>query len=155
MTRSLPVVARTVEEHRAAVLSGAVAGPPEERAVPDALDLVLAEDVASAVDLPAFDNSAMDGYALHADDLAGGGPLDLPVVDDVPAGGVPRRPVVPGTAVRVMTGAPVPDGTGAVVPVEQTDAEALQTLRHAVTPADRLSPTCRAGRVPAHSSCPG
>ncbi len=151
MTRSLPVVARTVEEHRAAVLSGAVAGPPEERAVPDALDLVLAEDVASAVDLPAFDNSAMDGYALHADDLAGGGPLDLPVVDDVPAGGVPRRPVAPGTAVRVMTGAPVPDGTGAVVPVEQTDAGTqrvrVDALPRAAAHIRRRGEDVRAGAV--------
>lgn len=122
MSRSLPVAARTVEEHRAAVLSGAVAGPAEVRAVPDALGLVLAEDVASAVDLPAFDNSAMDGYALHADDLAAAVPVTLPVADDVPAGGVPSAPLAPGTAARVMTGAPVPEGTGAVVPVEQTDA---------------------------------
>jgi molybdopterin molybdotransferase len=127
VSRSLPVAARTVEEHRAAVLSGVVAGPVEERAVPDALGLVLAEDVASAVDLPAFDNSAMDGYALHADDLhaddpAAAAPVTLRVVDDVPAGGVPRAALVAGTASRVMTGAPVPEGTGAVVPVEQTDA---------------------------------
>jgi molybdopterin molybdotransferase len=127
VSRSLPVAARTVEEHRAAVLSGVVAGPVEERAVPDALGLVLAEDVASAVDLPAFDNSAMDGYALHADDLhaddpAAAAPVTLRVVDDVPAGGVPRAALVAGPASRVMTGAPVPEGTGAVVPVEQTDA---------------------------------
>jgi len=123
VTRSLPVVVhRTVEEHRAVVLSGVTAGPVEQRPVPEALGLVLAEDVTSAVDLPGFDNSAMDGYALHADDVAAGGPVTLPVVDDVPAGGVPHVAVTPGVAVRVMTGAPVPDGTGAVVPVEQTDA---------------------------------
>jgi molybdopterin molybdotransferase len=118
------VVARTVEEHRAAVLAGAAPLPAVERSVPDAVGLVLAEAVAAGVDLPAFDNAAMDGYALHADDLAPDGPLRLPVVDDVAAGAAPRVAVGPGQAARVMTGAPVPAGTAAVVPVEWTDAGA-------------------------------
>lgn len=119
---------RTVDEHLAAVLAGAAPLPAVELPVLDAVGLVLAEEVRAGVDLPAFDNSAMDGYALHAADLAprpalpGGAAARLPVVDDVPAGGSPRVALAPGRAARIMTGAPVPDGTAAVVPVEWTDA---------------------------------
>ncbi|GIG34759.1 molybdopterin molybdenumtransferase MoeA [Cellulomonas pakistanensis] len=95
----------------------------------EALGLVLAEPVASRVDVPAFDNAAMDGYALHAADLDG--PRDLRVVDDVPAGRVPAAAVAPGHAVRVMTGAPVPEGTAAVVPVERTDGGERRVRVHA------------------------
>lgn len=90
----------------------------------EALGGVLAEDVVSPVDLPPWDNSAMDGFAVRADDVRGasaGVPRVLRVVDDVAAGGFPRRPVGPGEAIRVMTGAPVPAGADGVVRVEHTD----------------------------------
>ncbi|HEU0014663.1 MAG TPA: gephyrin-like molybdotransferase Glp [Longimicrobium sp.] len=96
----------------------------EERALLDALGRVLAEDVVSPVDLPPWDNSAMDGFAVRAADLAGASadaPRVLRVVDDVPAGRFPSRPVGPGEAIRVMTGAPVPEGADSVVRVEHTD----------------------------------
>jgi len=89
----------------------------------DALGAVLAEDVVSRVDLPIFDNSAMDGYAVRSRDLAGAtaqSPVVMAVVGDGGAGAVPP-PAAPGAAVRVMTGAPVPVGADAVVPVECTD----------------------------------
>ena len=91
----------------------------------DALDLVLAEDVVADAPLPGADNSAMDGYAVHACDVLAAGadtPVRLPVVADVMAGaGTPSR-LPPGAAVRIMTGGVIPDGADAIVPVEDTDA---------------------------------
>ena len=105
---------RTVEEHVSAVLAGARATPVEDVPLAEASGLVLGADVASRVDLPAFDNSAMDGYAVRLADVAGAAPdeaVTLPVVDDVPAGDGRLVVLQPGTAVRIMTGAPVPAGT--------------------------------------------
>lgn len=84
---------------------------------------VLAADVHAAVDLPGFDNSQMDGYAVRAVELAGATPSDpveLPVAAPVPAGTQPP-PLTPGTAAPVMTGAPIPHGADAVVKIEAAD----------------------------------
>ncbi len=113
-----------VDEHLAAAL--AVVRPPAAADLPllEALDCVLTRDVTSTVALPGFDNSSMDGYAVRAEDVAGAGeqtPVVLPVVGDLPAGSPERLRLEPGTAIRIMTGAPVPDGTGGIVPVEWTD----------------------------------
>jgi molybdopterin molybdotransferase len=89
----------------------------------DALDRVLADDVVSEVSIPPFANSAMDGYAVRSEDVTGASdesPIRLKVVGEVPAGAVPDCTVAPGTAVRIMTGAPVPPGSDAVVPFEST-----------------------------------
>jgi molybdopterin molybdotransferase len=89
----------------------------------DAMDRVLAETIVSSVDVPPFSNSAMDGYAVQARDTSHAdseSPAVLGVIAEVPAGAVPDRPVQPGTAVRIMTGAPVPPGSDAVVPFEST-----------------------------------
>lgn len=98
--------------------------PPETVDLPDALGRVLAEDVQSDIDLPPFDNSSMDGYAVHAADVIDAAPdrvVRLPVIADVPAGH-PIDLVVPdGAAVRITTGAMLPRGVNAVVPVEDTD----------------------------------
>jgi molybdopterin molybdotransferase len=88
-----------------------------------ALERVLAENVSSTIDIPPFANSAMDGYAVRAEDIASASPespVVLGVVAEVQAGAVPDRPVEPGTAARIMTGAPVPPGSDAVVPFELT-----------------------------------
>ena len=90
----------------------------------DTLGRVLAEDVVSAEDVPAFDNSAMDGYAVRFADTqkaSEADPVKLRVVGDLAAGAVPDAPLGPGEAVRIMTGAPVPPGSDAVVPFEDTD----------------------------------
>ncbi|HYR10374.1 MAG TPA: gephyrin-like molybdotransferase Glp [Longimicrobium sp.] len=95
-----------------------------ERPLLDALGSVLAEDVAAPVDLPPWDNSAMDGFAVRAADVRGASaesPRVLRVVDDVAAGHFAARPVGAGEAIRIMTGAPVPDGADSVVRVEHTD----------------------------------
>ena len=91
----------------------------------DAIGRVLAEPVAALVTMPPFDNSAMDGYAVHGADVAGatpGAPVTLRVVGEVGAGHEPPGRVVPGTAMRILTGAMLPPGADAVVPVEDTDA---------------------------------
>lgn len=85
-----------------------------------AVGMVLAEDVASDVDMPPFDKSAMDGFAVIATDLAEA-PRALRVTQDVPAGAVPTRAVQSGECARIMTGAPVPEGADTVVMVEQTE----------------------------------
>ncbi|WP_020664418.1 gephyrin-like molybdotransferase Glp [Amycolatopsis benzoatilytica] len=88
--------------------------------VAEAAGLVAARDVFADVALPPFDNSAMDGYAVRAADVADA-PVTLPVADDIPAGRIDVQPLKPGTAQRIMTGAPLPPGADAVVMVEDTD----------------------------------
>ena len=86
---------------------------------------VLAADATAGWALPGFDNSAMDGYAVRAADVAGASPehpAELPVDGEIAAGDTAARTVGPGRCVRIMTGALIPDGTDAVVPVEWTDA---------------------------------
>ncbi len=116
MSNSLTAVA----DHRAriAALLGTV--PVADVPVADCLGLVLARDLVAPVALPPFDNSAMDGYAVRAADVAAV-PVVLPVTDDIPAGRTSLSPLEPGTAQRIMTGAPVPVGADAVVQVEWTD----------------------------------
>ncbi|MBK8597453.1 MAG: molybdopterin molybdotransferase MoeA [Holophagales bacterium] len=92
----------------------------------DALGLVLAGTQTSPETVPPFTNSAMDGYAVRADDCAGAtpaSPLFLEVLSDLPAGSVATDAVRPGTAIRIMTGAPLPAGADSVVPVEATASE--------------------------------
>jgi molybdopterin molybdotransferase len=117
---------RTVEEHQR-VVAGLITGrPPVMLALADALGLVLADDVVAPLSLPGFDNSAMDGYAVVADDIAAATPeqpVSLPVAGDIPAGRTDPLTLKPGTAHRIMTGAPVPAGATAVVPVEATDSD--------------------------------
>lgn len=114
----------TVEEARTAVLAAVVAPADEEVVSLDAaLARVLAREVVAAVTLPPWDNSAMDGYAILAADVAGaseGAPVRLAVSGEVPAGGVADHAVGHGSAIRIATGAPIPPGADAVIPVEQT-----------------------------------
>ncbi|SPM33119.1 Molybdopterin biosynthesis enzyme [Mycobacterium rhizamassiliense] len=92
--------------------------------LPEAQGLVLADDVVAQLALPVFDNSAMDGYAVRADDVGDATPerpVVLPVAEDIPAGRTDLLVLDPGTAHRIMTGAPVPAGATTIVPVENTD----------------------------------
>lgn len=91
----------------------------------EALGRVLATPVVAPNTIPAWDNSAMDGYAVRAADLGAASaeaPVVLSVLETIPAGAFPTRPVSPGTATRIMTGAPIPAGADSVVRVEDTDA---------------------------------
>ena len=96
--------------------------PPTPAALPlaEALGCVLAEDVFAPQAVPPFDNSSMDGFAVRAADLANI-PAVLPVSGDIPAGALSLPILGPGSAVRIMTGAPVPPGADTVVPVEDTE----------------------------------
>ncbi len=96
----------------------------EEKPLIEALGQVLDEDIAATFDVPPLDNTAMDGYAVRAADTAGAepnAPCELRVIGEVAAGYVFEREVGPGSAVRIMTGAPIPAGADAVVPFEETD----------------------------------
>lgn len=115
---------RSVEEHQRVVLGDARPLEAVRVSLLDADGLVLAESVTADWPLPSFDNSSMDGYAVHAIDVASATeatPVRLPVRGDIAAGQESGQRLEPGTAVRIMTGAPVPEGADAVVPVEWTD----------------------------------
>ncbi|GAA1349432.1 molybdotransferase-like divisome protein Glp [Streptomyces beijiangensis] len=114
----------SVDEHLKDILATVRALEPIELQLPDAQGCVLVEDVTVPVDLPPFDNSSMDGYAVRTADVEGAGeefPAVLTVIGDVAAGSGELPTVGPGQAARIMTGAPLPPGAQAVVPVEWTD----------------------------------
>lgn len=124
---------RTLEQHRDYLLGCIEELPPFGQQILDALGLTLAEDVVAGVALPGFDNSAMDGYAVRAGDVVGASeqnPVSLPVVGEVPAGQKATHRLSPGTAMKIMTGAPVPPGADAVVPYEGTDRGTDDVLIH-------------------------
>ncbi|WP_083602831.1 gephyrin-like molybdotransferase Glp [Bowdeniella nasicola] len=117
----------TVEDHLSQVLTGAQALPTETRPIADCHGFVLATDCAARLAVPPFTNSAMDGFAVIADDVAAASkdtPVQLRVTADIPAGAAPDSEVVAGTAQRIMTGAMLPAGANAVVPVELTNIPA-------------------------------
>jgi molybdopterin molybdotransferase len=108
------------------MLAGVVPLPVEQVGVDDAVGRVLAEPLAARLTLPPWDNTAMDGFAVRSADVAlasVGHPVTLRVVGEVAAGYAPTARVEPGTAVRILTGAMLPEGADAVVPVEETDSE--------------------------------
>jgi molybdopterin molybdotransferase len=114
----------SVDAHLAEILRTVRPLAPTELSLSDAHGLVLAEDVTASVPLPSFDNSAMDGYAVRVEDVAAASeqtPVILPVVAEVAAGDTGAYALPPGTSIRIMTGAMLPHGTEAVVPVEWTD----------------------------------
>ena len=99
--------------------------PAEAIPLTQGLGRVLADEVVSDINLPPFANSSMDGFAVRAADIQAASeaaPARLRVVMDIPAGAVPQAAIQPGEAARIMTGAPVPAGADAVVPVEDTDS---------------------------------
>ncbi|MCU1592325.1 MAG: molybdopterin molybdochelatase [Frankiales bacterium] len=116
---------KTVAEHLASVLSVVQILPGLELGLMDAHGCVLAEDVVAPAPLPGFDNSAMDGYAVRVADLETV-PAVLPVVGDIAAGPASPLRVQPGLCVRIMTGAMMPAGADAVVPLEWTDGGVAQ-----------------------------
>ncbi|GAA1285218.1 molybdopterin molybdotransferase MoeA [Pseudonocardia aurantiaca] len=127
----MPSARRTVEEHQAAVAALLPAMPAEDVPLALARGRVLASDLVAGVSLPSFDNSAMDGYAVRATDLVKateGNPVELPVAADIPAGRTDGPPLEPGTVHRIMTGAVLPAGADAVVPVEQTNGGTERVL---------------------------
>lgn len=96
-----------------------------EKAASELLGTVLAEDIISDVDSPPFDKALMDGYAVRVADMTGKG-VGLEVIEEVTAGQTPKRPIRPGQATRIMTGAPIPEGADVVVPFEQTQCNDMR-----------------------------
>lgn len=96
----------------------------EEIALAESFGRVLAESVTAAENVPAFDRSPYDGYAFRSEDSAGASKeagVTLRIIEEVPAGAVPTKPCTPGTAVKILTGAPIPEGADAVTPYERTE----------------------------------
>ena len=132
-----------VEEVRAAILEFVEVLAPVDLPARDALGLVLASEVRSAGPIPPFANTAMDGYAVRASSTAGAGddaPVRLRVVGELPAGTAPTVPVGDGEAIRIMTGAPMPEGADAVVMVELTrrDGDDGVLVMHEARPGDHV-----------------
>jgi len=136
--------------------------PPERQPLSDALDLVLAEDVVSPIDLPAWDNSSMDGYALRAADVRGATPerpATLRVIESIAAGAFPSQAVETGVAIRIFTGAPLPRGADTVIRQEDTavlpdggvavlnDRDAGRNVRHQGEDVRRGEPVLAAGTM--------
>jgi len=116
-----------LEDARARILEDVLPLRPESMPLSEALGHVLSEEVTALLTLPPWDNSAMDGFAVRSEDVATASPeapVNLAVVGEVAAGHEPEASVVPGTAMRVLTGAILPPGADAVVKVEDTDAPA-------------------------------
>jgi molybdopterin molybdotransferase len=123
----MPEALASVEEHLARILADVSPLAPADVPLLESLGLTLAGDVAAGLSLPRFDNSAMDGYAVRVADLADL-PVTLPVAGEIGAGQAGVTSLAPGTAAKIMTGAPVPDGADAVVPYEWTDRGAATVL---------------------------
>lgn len=137
--------------------------PAESMALPLARGRVLAADIVAAVNIPDFANSSMDGYAVRAADThnaTADSLIHLPLAMDIPAGSFPQRPLLPGQVARIMTGAPLPEGADAVIPVELTDTPWTHgmdaplpdsvALKQAARPGDNVRPVgedIRAGQV--------
>ena len=114
----------SVEEARARIFSQFQPVLTESISLAESANRILAMDIVAADDLPLFDNSSMDGFAIRAADSSNAtpaSPLTLSVVADIPAGSSPTISLAPGQAARIMTGAQLPAGADAVVPVEDTD----------------------------------
>lgn len=110
----------SVDEALALVLGHARPRPPARLPIAEAPGLILAEEVFSHIDSPPYDKSLVDGYAVRREDLLGPA-VDLAVLEEVTAGQTPTRKVISGTAIGIMTGAPLPDGADAVIMVEATE----------------------------------
>jgi molybdopterin molybdotransferase len=128
----------SVDAHLADILAAISPLPATALGIAEAEGCVLAEDITASRPLPPFDNSAMDGYALHAADVAtasGDTPVTLPVTGEVAAGDTGAYAVAPGTCMRITTGAMLPAGADAVVPVEDTNGGVARVaIRAAVQP---------------------
>ena len=119
---------RALREAQSEVLDAVPALEARRVGIREALGLVLVEDVTARHDLPPFANSAMDGYAVRSVDVRDA-PVALPVVDEVAAGAVATHEVGPGSAIKIMTGAPMPRGADAVVKVEDTESAGPDRVR--------------------------
>jgi molybdopterin molybdotransferase len=132
----------SADSYRARLLADITPTATVRTDIADAVGMVLASDLHAREPIPPFTNSAMDGYAVRSDDVARASaehPVVLPVAADIPAGRTDRLTVAAGTAMRIMTGAPLPEGADAVVPVEATDGGTTRVaIREPRTPGDHV-----------------
>jgi molybdopterin molybdotransferase len=135
---------RSVEEHLTKILELVEPLPPYEQPLLEAIGLPICQDVTATIDLPTFDNSAMDGYACRRDDLLDASeatPVRLPVVGESAAGQSKAYALSPGQAVKIMTGAPLPTGADVVVPIEWTDGgRANVSIERLPAPGEHVRP---------------
>ncbi|MGH9037712.1 MAG: molybdopterin molybdotransferase MoeA [Acidimicrobiia bacterium] len=133
-----------LDEVRARILETVSVLPAVEVPLAEALGLATAAPLSAAWDVPPFANTGMDGYAVRTADTAGASPdapVRLVVVDELPAGRAPTVPVAAGQAIRIMTGAPVPDGADGIIMVEETAVDGDGVLvRREVRPGDHIRP---------------
>ena len=133
-----------LEEAQNSILATVPRLPAASVPLADALGLVTVEDLGATEPIPPFANTGVDGYAVRAADTAGAtpeSPVRLRVVDELPAGKAPTVPVRPGEAIRIMTGAPTPEGADAIVMVEDTAAEEdgnVVVISKAAQPGDHV-----------------
>src|SRR5437870_7790611 len=116
----------SVEEARERILGHFSLLDVEERPILDVLGQVLAEDIHAEFSIPPADNTAMDGYAVQAASTHGAddaNPIELQVIGELAAGYIFEGQVGPGEALRIMTGAPMPEGADSIVPFEETDED--------------------------------
>jgi len=114
----------SIQKAQEIILRKFISAPLESCLTEDAYGRVLAMDIHAPLELPPFDNSSMDGFAVHSEDVSLASvehPVHLPVSMDIPAGAAPSSPLAPGYAARILTGAALPAGADAVVPLEKTD----------------------------------
>src|SRR5699024_11215337 len=124
-----------IDAHRERILTAVRPGATETVATMDAAGATLASAAIARLDIPAFDNSAMDGFAVRFADVSGaaeGAPVPLRVVADVPAGSRADPALAAGEAARIMTGAPVPTDADAIVPFEDTAGGLAESSEEAV-----------------------
>ncbi len=127
----------TFEEARKIILDSVVPLGVEKVEMLDAVGRVLAEDILAPCDMPLWDNTAMDGYAVRSGDCRESS--SMPISGFIPAGGFMDEPVAPGTAVKILTGAPIPPGADAVVPFEETEErDGMVLLKGRVKPGAHI-----------------
>lgn len=114
------VVVETPHSAVEKILAAVTPLPVERVTLTDAVGLVVAADIKSPLNLPPWDNSAMDGYAVRSNDLSGEAPHELEIIEEIPAGAFPQRKLGAGQCARIFTGAPVPRSAGGVIRQEDT-----------------------------------
>ncbi len=137
---------RSVDEHLKAILDVVSPLPPYEQPLLEALGLPICDDVTADIDLPSFDNSAMDGYACRFEDVKDASedtPIELPVVGESAAGQTKAYALSPHQAVKIMTGAPMPAGADVVVPIEGTDGGRARRAHRAGAAGGPTHPSAR------------
>ena len=131
----------TVEQARNKILKAVSVLPVERRHISNSQGCILAQDIYANENIPPFRNSAMDGFAVIADDLQGASkdqPATLSIVEVIPAGHAPQQALTSGQAAKIMTGAMLPEGADSVVMIEVTQSEEQRVQIYESLPQNQL-----------------